>query len=116
MAGRGVERIVLVVAVVIVVLFIVGGFSMMAGYWGGGYGWGGMMGRGMMGQSGMGYGRWIVGGLIFLIILAAGLYLILSSGETREAHANRALEILKERYAKGEITDEEFKRMKKELE
>jgi putative membrane protein len=31
-------------------------------------------------------------------------------------HGNRALEILKERYAKGEITKEQFHQMKKELE
>ncbi len=111
----------MIIAAVIVVLFIVGGFSMMTmmgGYWGGGYGWGGMMGRGMMGESGMGYAWWMpLGGFIFLVIFGAGLYLILSgSGKAAEQQPNRPLEILKERYAKGEITAEEFKKMRTELE
>ena len=32
------------------------------------------------------------------------------------ARARRALEILKERYAKGEVTREQFSKMKRELE
>ncbi|AKI97327.1 SHOCT domain-containing protein [Kosmotoga pacifica] len=39
-----------------------------------------------------------------------------SSEYSRNSERNRALETLKERYARGEITDEEFNRMRKNLE
>ena len=51
-------------------------------------------------------------GLLFLV-----LYVILretTPAETKER--NRALEVLKERYARGEITHEEYQKMKEELE
>ncbi len=48
-------------------------------------------------------------GWIFLII-----YLIVR--ETAEKEKSRALDVLKERYARGEITEEEYRRMKRELE
>jgi len=48
-------------------------------------------------------------GWIFLII-----YLIVR--ESKGEKDSKALEILKERYARGEITDEEYQKMKKELE
>lgn len=48
-------------------------------------------------------------GWIFLII-----YLIVR--ETAGKTEKRALEVLKERYARGEITEEEYRRMKRELE
>ncbi|AKG91055.1 Short C-terminal domain [Geoglobus ahangari] len=52
-------------------------------------------------------------GIIFLLV-----YLAIRDQHRAEEKGERskALEILKERYAKGEITKEEFERMKSELE
>jgi len=115
MAGRDSEKIILILLVAVVILVGAGVFSMIAmmrGYWGA-YG---IMGGGMMGW--MGNGSWMsLWGLVFLIILIAGLYLIFSgSGKPQQQLSTGAMEILKERYAKGEITSEEYSRMKKELE
>ncbi len=87
----------------------------------------GMMGPGMMGGYGYGYGygfNWlgaivrIIVFLIFLGLIAFGVYYLLGGGRPTPRGpmpSSRALEILKERYAKGEITKEEYDRMKKEL-
>lgn len=88
--------------------------------WGGGYG-GWNMGPGMMGGWGMG---WL--GMIFMVVfwglVIVGLVLLIrwliqaTRGEKSSSHpGSRALEILKERYARGEITQEEFDRMKRDL-
>lgn len=61
-------------------------------------------------------------GLIKLIVgiglLALIVYLVVkvSKGELKTGTESRkALEILKERYARGEITEDEFKKMKEEI-
>lgn len=82
-------------------------------------GWG--MGPGMMG----GWGTGGFGGIlmvVFWILILVGLiflirWLIQSTGrdKTTGSGGNRALEILKERYAKGEIDKEEFESKKKDL-
>jgi putative membrane protein len=91
------------------------------GYGGyGGYGgWG--MGSGMMGGYGMGW----LGSILmiaFWILILVGLvflikWLIQSTGrdKTTGSGGNRSLEILKERYARGEIDKEEFETKKKDL-
>jgi putative membrane protein len=75
-------------------------------------GWGPMM------QMHYGYGgmfMWI----IFLIIIGLLIYFIVQSqktkGQTPTLHES-PLDILKRRYAKGEIAREEYERMKKDLE
>lgn len=79
---------------------------MMHGY----YGWGGM---------------WIFPIIIILVFLFA-LYFLFGRGGFRlpgqnygrygnNSEPETALEILKKRYAKGEISREEFERMKKDL-
>ena len=79
------------------------------------------MGPGMMGGWGMG---WL--GMIFMmafwILVIVGLvflikWLIQSTRGAKEVGqgTSRALEILKERYARGEITKEEFEQMKKDI-
>ena len=59
---------------------------------------------------------------IFFILIIAGIiiFIISASKKTgfipiKENSRNNTLEILKERYVKGEITDEEFNRIKKDI-
>ena len=87
--------------------------------WGNNQGW--HRGPGMMGGIGMGW----FGGIfmiLFWILVLVGLvffikWLIQSTGSGRAGggSSNRALEILKERYARGEIDNTEFERMKTNL-
>ena len=71
-----------------------------------GYGYGMMSG-----------GMWIVG-LIFWILILIGLILLIKylweGAGIRGGHES-ALEVLKKRYAKGEISKEEFEEKKKDL-
>jgi putative membrane protein len=86
-------------------------------YPGGGMGWGGYGGYG-------GYGMGIFGGLFMLLfwgLIIVGLILLVRwlwdhtrTGGT-QGGGESALEILKRRYAKGEINKEEFDRMKRDL-
>jgi putative membrane protein len=73
---------------------------------------------GMMDGYGMSYGISGILGLIFLILVIIGLVLLLKylweSGGAKREHES-ALEILKKRYARGEINKEEFEEKKKDL-
>ena len=82
-------------------------------------GWG--MGPGMMGGWGMGW----FGGIfmvVFWILILVGLVFVIrwlvqatgKKGDSRQS-GSRALEILKERYARGEIDKAEFEVMKSDL-
>jgi len=81
-----------------------------------------MMGTNMMGGSFGGSGSWwlwsIVGMLFWIALLVALILLIiwLYKKVTGQAtNSGSALEILKKRFAKGEITKKEFESMKKEI-
>ena len=90
---------------------------------GGGFGsnWG--MGPGMMG--GFGFPFMFMGGIVMILFLAliigGGVWLVQllarSTGQTSvSTPANESpLDILKRRYAKGEITQEQFAQMKRDL-
>jgi len=120
---RGQSWLVVIVAVLAVVLL---GPMFMMGIWGFPRG---MMGRGMMGGWGMGPGMMGFGfgwpfmflvPLGFVVLVVLGIY-YLFSGQAREqgaiAHTETdALRILKERYARGEITSEQYTKMKRDLE
>lgn len=64
---------------------------------------------------GMGFG-WIIGIVILLIILWLAFKTFQPNNEQRSSSHKTPLEILKERYAKGEIDKEEFEESKKDLE
>jgi putative membrane protein len=73
------------------------------------------------GDNLMGFG-WFGGisMLIFWVLTIVGIvylvkWLMIQSQETG-GHSKTPLEILKERYAKGEISKEDFEKMKKDLE
>jgi putative membrane protein len=56
-------------------------------------------------------------GLIWLLLIAAAVYIIYKSNDGKQAgtSAEPPLEIAKKRYARGEMTHEEFEQMKKDL-
>ena len=104
--------------------FLTASFSKMAfaqgGYGGYGGGWG--MGPGMMGGWGMGWWGFIPMLLFWGLIIVGVVLLVkyLAQGTARKgtdsSDSSRALGILRERYARGEITEEEFGKMKRILE
>lgn len=75
-------------------------------WWGPGYFFGGPFG--------------MIIGLIFWALVAYAIFLLIPNVTNRSLGVSRkeetALEILKRRYAKGEIDPEEFSRRKKDLE
>ena len=111
----------LLVLLVVGVLFVVPMLGMFM--------WGPMMGGGMMGgwgapggyswgyPTGMRLGFMFVGilaPLAFIGLLIVGAYLLLKP-RVESAGSEDALRILDERYAKGEITSEQYSEMKKNL-
>lgn len=77
-----------------------------------GFGYGSMMGYGM-GWFGLIFN---IAFLALIIYGAIWLFKSASRGDRGGSGRPTAIEILKERYAKGEISSEDFQRMKKELE
>ncbi|MEW6486656.1 MAG: SHOCT domain-containing protein [Thermodesulfobacteriota bacterium] len=78
-----------------------------------------MMHRWMGWEHGVGFGGWLfmlafwalaVLGLVFLVRLALG------GGRPGPAAPETPFEILRRRYAQGELTREEFERMRREVE
>jgi putative membrane protein len=66
---------------------------------------------------GMSSGMWILGAIFWILILVGLVLLIkyLWEGAGAKRAQESALEILKKRYAKGEINKEEFEEKKKDL-
>ena len=80
---------------------------MMWGYDGFGYGYGG---------AGLGIGMLLFWGLIIAaIVVLAREFGARPGGSEPRLRENTTLDILRERYAKGEIAKEEFEQMKKDI-
>lgn len=108
MTGRDV---LLVVAIVLglVLLFPILGMIL------GGWGWmmgPGMMGPGMMGRWGGG-GGWGWGAVVVLLLIAGVVLVVL--GLARREGTESALEILRQRLVKGEISPEQYEELRRLL-
>ncbi len=106
--------IAIVVGVVILVVLVLGGLG------GGMMGFGGMMGNyygpgfGLRGLLMMLFWVLLIGGIVLLVVWAMA-----QGGRAAPSGAqpqNSALEILKQRCARGEITREQFVQMRRDLE
>jgi putative membrane protein len=84
--------------------------------WGG---WPNMMG-GLFGGIGF---IWMIFIFIFILAIVAGIIILIvwavrrsgSADNIQKIPENKALDALKERYAKGEITKEEYENIKKDI-
>lgn len=114
----------LIAGVVVIALLVVGFFSTgMMGYGRGGP-YGGWMGPGMMGGFGFGWGILM---LLFWVLIIGGVVLLAArllernpstmgpGNQDRNSSGDRALDILRERYARGEITKEQYDQMRRDL-
>lgn len=110
MRGRDVAVILVAVAAIVLLVSLLGmgmmGPGMMAWHWGTGVGW-----------------WWAVAMILFWVLLLGGgawlLVTILRGNrqlDTGVGGGGRALDILRERYARGEITREEYESMRRDLE
>jgi putative membrane protein len=71
------------------------------------------IGRGLIS---FGLGLAFLIGLAAIVLMAVGAYLLFSGSKTQIIRGKaKAIEILNERYAKGEITREDYIRMKEDL-
>ena len=82
-----------------------------------GYGYGGMMGPWMMG--GLGIGGMLLGVLFLVFVIGGSVWLVQSLARGSSGFSlpgsETPLEIIKRRYASGEITKEQFEAMKRDL-
>lgn len=113
MATRENSIVVLLLALVALAL------SVSLFFWGFGSPYGGPYGM-MGGMMGYGWGFMFLIPLAFLLLVGVGIYYLVTTF-TRTSRPSfrrgeRALEILRERYARGEITREEYVKMKEQLE
>ncbi len=106
--------IVIIVLVTVLLLALLGGVGMM------GMGGFGMMGN-MMGSYGFGFSplgaiiSFASRALIIVGIVLVVVWLAKSAGKATGESSQSPLDILKMRYAKGEITKEQFEEMKQTL-
>ena len=99
----------------IILVILVMGSLLWSGFsgWQGGYG---MMGPGMMGWGVMG-GFMGIGMIIFWGLIIWGIVALVRGGAPGcgSGQSDSALEVLKRRYARGEISKEEFEEKKRDL-
>jgi putative membrane protein len=54
--------------------------------------------------------------IVYIILIGLIVYLIVNTQRKAKEESETALDMLKKRYAKGEITKDQFKKMKKDIE
>ena len=112
-----------IVITVILVLLLIGACGFVAIPWRGGYGSGnwGMMGPWMMGGYGspflggiapLLFGAFIIVGIVLLAVWLAGR---VGQSSVSTTQGESPFDILKVRYAKGEITREQYEEMRRDL-
>lgn len=82
-----------------------------------------MMGQGFGGPGVFGAGWWLWGilSMIFMVLVFAGIILLIVflirrlAGNANRSTASDALEILKKRYARGEISREEYEEIRRDI-
>ncbi len=101
--------------IVAVLVFLIFGFLLVWGFWGSGYG---MMGPGMMG----GYGSMFLVPIFIIVILGLVIWAVVTAAQksnnidnVSDNKAETPLDILKRRYAQGEIDKEEYETKKRDL-
>jgi len=116
---RNTTTILVIVLVVLLAVVLIGGAGMM-GFGGFGMGPGVMNGSGMMG--GYGYGSNPLGAILSLAswaLILGGVALLVvyfvRNAKSSSASSEAPLDILKARYARGEITKEQFDAIKRDL-
>ncbi len=109
--------------ILVVVGVVVGVFILLPLLWGGGM-MGGMMGPSMMGgwNTGWGGGVGVIFMVFFWVLLIGGGVLLVkwiadtaTTGRSGSQTGESAMDILKRRYASGEITKTEFEQAKKDI-
>jgi len=104
--------VIAVALLVILALPILWGSVMMAGMMGSGFAWSGGWGLGLLGAGSM---------VLFWVAVIVGIVLLVrwfvSTGQAGQVipREESALEILKQRYARGEITREEYEEMRRTI-
>jgi len=105
----------IIVAVLIVSILV---FGLISGWQVGGWG---MMGPGMMG----GFGWWWLMPILMVLFLILGIWAVVAlvrgvsqprDSDSGSSRPDSALEVLRKRYARGEISKEEYEEKKKDLE
>lgn len=112
MRGRDIAIIVVVVVLVILVLGLASAMGPgMMGYYGYPFGYGNYWWFVVMGVAMFIFWVLVIGGIVYLIVEA-----FRRGGPTREIKPSPTpLDILRERYARGEITREQYEQMRRDL-
>ncbi len=113
----------LVIGLALILVLVLGAGLVISSGWGRGYGWG-MMGPGLMGPGMMGgwWGFGLIGPVVLLLLgvltIGGAVWVVQTMARSgsasgwAKAGAEAPLDILKRRYAAGEITKEQFEEMK----
>ena len=101
--------------IVAIVAFLILGFLLVWGFRGSGYG---MMGPGMMG----GYGSMFLVPIIIIVVIGLIVWAVVTatqkssgSNDATDHKTETPLDVLKRRYAQGEIDKEEYETKKRDL-